>query len=331
MDDLLFGSDIVPISSDKLRIEVARRCEENSDEKETWAINFLRRYRDSGGNAQEPLELAIRCTHRPTELQHFLFRVYARHFIDANGAVLRGFRDFCEGARLIAAHVSCQPRLALALASVRSFGQHQDGLRHLIVIGQPRELSPCYSFDPLTGVLRIPAPDTYEGLAQKMAMLFRFLGFGGNTSCIMKLDDDIRCVTSKFSTQAIVKLVQKFDYVGRVNEAGRYGIHRWWHLGKCQNEVLSRSPYSNLADCSYANGPAYFLSPTAINILAKASVYLCQAFQVEFSYEDVAVGKILKSFGILPHQYDPLNDRVLYSTEDLGQATNAKHANNKSS
>jgi hypothetical protein len=314
------SSDIIPISPDELSVELARRCGENRDAKEIWAIKFLRRYRDSGGTAQDALELAIRCTHWPTELQHFLFRVYSRDFTDAHAEAVRDFGEFCHGAQLIVVHVSCQARVQLASASARSFGD-QEGLRHLIVVGQSTELqTPRYSFDPSGGVLTLPAPDTYEGLAQKMAILFRFLGFGGNTSCVMKLDDDIRCVASKFSTQAIVELTQRYDYLGRVNEAGRYGIHRWWHLGKCKNDELNHSPYSMLADCNYANGPAYFLSPSAINILAKASVYLCQAFQVEFSYEDVAVGKILKSFGVYPHHYDPLEAGILTSTDEFGSA-----------
>jgi Galactosyltransferase len=143
-----------------------------------------------------------------------------------------------------------------------------------------------------------------------MASIFRFLGFSGNTACIMKLDDDICCVTDHFFIEQFVEMIKKNNYVGRVNEAGQ-GIHRWWHLGKCQDHKLNISPYSMLVDCSYANGPAYFISPYAINILARSSVYLSQSFQVEL-YEDVAVGKILRGFDVHPHDYDPLQAGILY-------------------
>jgi hypothetical protein len=283
---------------------------------EIWPIKFLQEYQESEGTAQNALELAIRCTHRPTPLQHFLFRVYGRHFLDAHAEAVREFDKFCDGAQLIAAHVSCQARRHLASASAKSFGDHEQ-LRHLIVVGQsPAELQ-CqrYFFESREGILTVPAADTYEGLAVKMAMLFRFLGFSGNASCVMKLDDDIRCDREKFSPEDVIQLSRRYDYVGRVINPRLYGLHRWYNLGKCQDDHLNRSPYSLPVDCNYAVGPAYFLSPRAINILARSSVYLCQAFQQEYSYEDIAMGKILNSFGVHPHHFDPLGAAIFVSTD----------------
>jgi hypothetical protein len=314
IDRLSFGSEIAPISADELREELKRRTE-SRDPMEVWPMKFLHRYLDSTETDQDSLELAIRCTPRPNQLQHFLFRVYARHFRDAHASVVEEFREFCQGAELIAAHVSCQARQALASASAASFGECEK-LRHLVVIGQqPSELpGHRYIFEPLRGILTVPAPDNYESLALKMAMLFRFLGFSGNVSCVMKLDDDVRCVRGKFSLEAAIRLSKKYDYAGKVNNLRINGVERWWHLGKCQDNNLNRSPYSLIADGSYAMGRAYFLSSRAINALARSSVYLCQVFQQEL-YEDIAVGKVLQSFGIKPHHYNALRSGIFISTD----------------
>lgn len=309
-----FSSRVTPLQDDELEEGLDRWTSEH-DQDAVWAKRFLAEYLASQFLDGRPLELAIRSTHRPTELQDFLFRLYARHFVIENGAGILEFARVYRGAQLIAVHVSCRPRLHLALASVESFSNLRDPVQHLTVIGQESAHDMNYSFDPDARTLTVPAPDNYEGLAQKMAKLYRFLGFCGTEACVMKLDDDIHCDPNNFSSQAITDMVLKHNYVGRVNWPQIHGIHRWWHLGKCEDGRLNSAPYSLIADCSYANGPAYFLSPAAINILAKASIYLCRAYEIEGPYEDVAVGKILNSFCLEPHYYDALDEGSLISTD----------------
>ena len=297
-----FGSAIIAVSSDRVLRELMLRCGGQPDEVEAWPIKFLREYLASNATSERALELAIRCTHRPTDLQQFLFNVYARHFQDHNVRAVQDFRNLYERAELIAVHVSCRPRLAWAVASAQTFRDHAN-LLHLFVVGQSSPGVPStYGFDPAARTLTVPAPDTYEGLPQKVAAFARFLGFAGNRSCIMKLDDDVSCGQT-FDPNPLVELTRSHDYMGLVIDAADYGTHRWHHFGKCQDPAIDQSPYSMVADCRYANGPAYFLSPTALTILAKASVYLCQTFRFEY-YEDLSVGKVLRSFGIVPHHFD---------------------------
>ena len=130
----------------------------------------------------------------------------------------------------------------------------------------------------------------------------------------MKVDDDVRCLSRERLVDQIVPLVRSRDYLGRVWHA-KYGFSRSWHLGKCADTQLNVQPYGLLADASYAEGPAYCLSPRAVNALGKAAIYLEQLFAVEYGYEDLAVGKVLNHYGLVPTNYDLIKHGVLGSTD----------------
>jgi hypothetical protein len=104
------------------------------------------------------------------------------------------------------------------------------------------------------------------------------------------------------------------DYVGRVWHA-KYGFSRSWHMGKCSDPHLNARPYGLLADASYAEGPCYFLSTVAVQVLGKAAVYLEQFFETERGYEDLAIGKILNHYGIKPANFDFIKNGMLASTD----------------
>ena len=103
---LSYGPEIPLVPRAELDSELAERCDRTPVETEVWAINFLREYLASNCTDQRVLELAIRSTHAPTELQEFLFRVLCRHFVDANQSVIEAFREVYAGSELIAVHVS---------------------------------------------------------------------------------------------------------------------------------------------------------------------------------------------------------------------------------
>src|SRR5262249_28016850 len=151
-------------------------------------------------------------------------------------------------------------------------------IKNLIVVGHGSEKAGIYSFTPANGLLIVPASDAYEALAQKTAAAYAFLAFSGSRACVLKVDDDIRCLNPGRLTEEALPLVLTRDYVGRVWHT-KYGFWRSWHFGKCQDPTLNQKPYGLLADASYAEGPDYLLSSRAVQLLGKASVYLEQLFE----------------------------------------------------
>jgi len=293
---------------------LARLAADASDETQQWALKFLDDYLDSGSTSVSSLELAIRSTHRPTELQALLFAAYARHFEKDHFEAVNQLRKLLDGATLLVMHLSCQPRLELAKSSAKTFSE-ADGARNLIVVGNGDSNDPRYHFDADQRILTVPAPDIYEGLSRKVAAAYKFIGFTTRNICLLKVDDDIGAVPTRFSAGHLVTLVQQHDYLGFVIDTRLTGMHRWWHLGKCSDEKLNETPYSFIGQASYARGPAYALSWKAISALAKASIYYCQQFAVEGGYEDLAVGKMLNAAGIHPINYDLEKHGFVYSTD----------------
>ena len=261
----------------------------------------------------ENLKLAIQCEQNHSAFQYFLFRLYQRDFRNRHKQEINEFRSLFKDAELIVLHFSCRPNQSLARSSAASFVGEHSRIHNVIVVGHPSGKRGDYSVDSANSLLVVPANDAYEGLSEKAAAAYAFLAFSGNTACILKVDDDIRCLEPERLVQETLPLVRSRDYIGRVWYA-KYGISRSWRLGKCQNPELNTKPYGLLADACFAEGPAYFLSSRAVHVLGKVSVYLEQLFEVEH-YEDVAVGKVLNHYGIIPLNYDPIQNGLFASTD----------------
>jgi hypothetical protein len=187
-------------------------------------------------------------------------------------------------------------------------------IQNLIVVGHASGKAGFYNLGSNNGLLVVPANDAYEGLADKSAAAYAFLAFSGSKASVLKVDDDIRCLDVDRLLEGLLPLARSRNYVGRVWHA-KYGFSRSWHLGKCEDPKLNLKPYSLLADASYAEGPAYLLSARAVQLLGKASLCLEQLFESEQGYEDLAVGKVLNHYGFMPANYDPIQNRVLGSTD----------------
>ena len=258
------------------------------------------------------LKLAIQCEQNHSPFQQLLFELYQHEFQRRHEKAFGAFQGACEKAELIVLHLSCKERALLASHSSATFDDPL--LRNIIVVGHDRGSRGTFNFDPTNNLLVVPADDAYEGLAQKSAAAYAFLAFGGNQACVLKVDDDIRCLETRRLVEQIVPLVRSRHYVGRVWHA-RYGFARFWHLGKCENRELNLKPYGLLANASYAEGPAYCLSPQAVQVLGKSSVYLEQLFQVEYGYEDLAVGKVLNHYSLTPINYDFIRNGILGSID----------------
>jgi len=284
-----------------------------TDEREEWALKFLRDYLESGKKTLTSLELAIRSTHRATKLQSLLFAAYAARFEQDNFEILSQLRRIVADSKLLVMHLSCRPRLEKALASMATFSEN--GLRNLIVVGQDDPEDTRYHFDADRRMLTVPAPDCYEGLSRKSAAAYRMLGFAALNICVLKVDDDIRAVPDGFDPRYIISLADAHDYFGFLIDTRVVGFYRWWHFGKCADAALNASPYSMIATADYARGPAYVLSSRAVATLAQASIYYCRHFEIEGGYEDLAVGKALNAYDIHPANFDLEEKGLVYSTD----------------
>jgi hypothetical protein len=312
-----YYSEITPISDSEISTELTRRCDSDSvDAWDVWATKFLRDYRDSDSTDQKALELAIRCTNTATDFQVFLFRLFRSHFLKANARAMEEFIPIFGNSRLIVLHMSCAPRIQSALRSAETFTE-RDYLRNLIVVGKEQAEGPDYSFNSKENILTVPAPDTYDGLSEKMAAAYRFLGFSGVKACVLKVDDDIRCGEDRFVQEDIIGIANRYHYAGKVNFA-KQGMYTWWHFGKCANADANFEPYNAVLQ-DWANGPAYILGRKSINVLAKSSIYLRQEFVSSYvSYEDAVIAKVLANYGIRPFNYDLLKAGILISLDKRG-------------
>jgi glycosyltransferase involved in cell wall biosynthesis len=321
LDNAAFASPIASRSARDLQAGLdAWLAAPVSDERERWALEYLREYCKTGRISQRVLERAIRCCHRPTELQGFLYSLLQHDFQARHAKTISAFEQPIGGTELLILHLSCEPRVHLARESAQTFVESAPLVRNLIVIGREDAEQDSYEFEPEHRILTVPAPDSYEGLSRKVSAAYKFLSFSGFAGCVLKVDDDIRCIPSHFDARLLSGLVTQNQYVGRVIDTRQVGLYRWWHLGKCSDTKLNREPYSMIAHVTYAEGPAYAVGPRALTVLAKSAVYYSQQLEVEGGYEDVAVGKILNSCGIYPHNFDLRANGLVYSTDDAPEA-----------
>jgi len=277
-------------------------------------LRYLENYRSATepidhGSVMALLKQAIGFELAASPLQKTLFALYQHHFRIENRAALYKFGQHCKDATLIVIHCSCSPRMWQAEMSVRSFPTN-GSIAHVIVIGHPMGREGQYEFHEEIRTLTVPANDFYEGLSEKMASVYAFISFAGTQACILKIDDEIRCTDQEALISEILPLVQARDYIGVAWYHGQYEVKRWWHVGKCHDRSLNERPYGLIVNADYANGPSYAVSSRAVNILGKASICLEGQFRAEL-YEDLAVGKILNHFGIIPTNFDLIRSDIL--------------------
>ena len=95
------------------------------------------------------------------------------------------------------AHVSCQPKLAVAERSSFSFGDPTLEVETLRIIGDESFPENKFHFDAGRRLLIVPANDAYEGLPTKVIKAFLFMGLSCITVPILKLDDDVTEMVSQ--------------------------------------------------------------------------------------------------------------------------------------
>jgi tetratricopeptide (TPR) repeat protein len=177
------------------------------------------------------------------------------------------------------------------------------GVAYLFVIGRPEQLLPWRIVED---VLYVKSADTYEGLSAKVTQAMSFVAHCTSARFVFKVDDDvIVCNEQRFIGFVNWLLSEcEFDYLGSV--AGRGGIDRAWHYGKCQKATLNHEPFDLAMRNVYAAGgaPGYVLSRRACEHLVEHVTRYPGTIREVYVFEDVLVGSVLAEYGITPQPYD---------------------------
>lgn len=188
---------------------------------------------------------------------------------------------------------SCKPYLDTRVSAMR------DGwLKDLAALGIPYVVVVGDGDGTLDGdLLRLDAPDDYEGLPQKTLATVDWVFSNTTFEYMLKIDDDCFLnVDEYFHSQSY----RKFDYYGRGLTRALGQMDRSWHHEKSQSDrartALDKSPEPS----SYADGGGgYTLSRHAMSQLL-ASRDTIQGWQlIDSSFmEDKVVGDLLSMRGI---------------------------------
>jgi hypothetical protein len=238
------------------------------------------------------LEAAIQL--KPDDVLSYCLHQYV--FRKTNYKQISDFERCFAGTELLVTHISCEARLSKAILSVNSFRDSENKLSNLIVVGDNRLQPFLYEFNPATGILKVPSPDNYESLPQKIRTFFRFLGVTLVQSHILKVDDNVHCTNVRSLRSALSSALLVGHYGGSLISNKPFQQSAFWHFRKCQDPVVNKVPDSVLPIAPYANGPAYWLSGQAATALSKISVINENHFRNEI-YEDRAVGTALWAYG----------------------------------
>lgn len=202
-------------------------------------------------------------------------------------AIVGALRD--RPARPVILVISCEKYAARGIAQA-------DRLRELervdcrIVIGEDAQ----FPDDPR--VLRVSAPDNYEGLPGKVAAaLVEVFERHGPGSTALKLDDDVP-VIDPLRLQATLETLTKggIQYTGRPLEGP--DLDRIWHWGKCSSPEINARIYGGYHHGTWAGGTAYFLGARALRAFALAT-HRFPDLARNAIYEDRLVGDVLSMSG----------------------------------
>jgi hypothetical protein len=141
----------------------------------------------------------------------------------------------------------------------------------------------------------VDAPDDYESLPKKVRAAFVH-AFERHGCAVFKIDDDLQITDAARFVDNVRALVQGgAEYAGF--EVGSPDHDRTWHWNKCRDAALNRMPYGKRFRGTWANGPFYYLSATALRAFALATLRFPSEIDGEL-YEDKFVGDTLRAEGL---------------------------------
>jgi hypothetical protein len=226
------------------------------------------------------------------------FQAFGLAFVLANAEVLAAMQAYLRP--YVVLHMSCRPRLDRAQKSTQSFNVVNDPrVAQITVVGGGTD-SALYQFDTQSGVLTVPAGDSYDQLAAKVVSAYFILAMVPTVQCVLKVDDDHRLG----SAQALLSAFKRFAGQTRAGQWGKlyhngfYGGHnRGWHLGKCGTAPINSQPYTYHGVLRWATGEeGYFINRGSLNRMIWTYAYFQQAVDNGL-YEDVVMSDNLVRLG----------------------------------
>jgi hypothetical protein len=190
---------------------------------------------------------------------------------------------------ILYAFITCQARLGRCYNRIQTMMAEQQLSDYLVVLGG----SETNHYNPITKQLRLACQDTYEGLADKVISMFRYIQSSrefDSYQYICKMDEDM-------ILQAPLRLGDLTDYCGHVqNHPG----NRYWHIGRCSPESPHNTqPYQGPYVPWCLGGHGYVVSKKAVFVLANEAYGKDAKEEI---FEDVYVGRLLKMHGIEPNE-----------------------------
>jgi len=237
--------------------------------------------------------------------------LFAELFHIRNRSALETFSQRFSGADCLVVHISYQEGISRAEQSCNSFHDNSGKIANVIVVADETASEYCYSFDDARSILFVPASDMYEGLPQKVAKAFVFLGLCPLNVPILKVDDDSVCADVFRLKQFVEEIMCRHMHGGRINTRLYPFGCSYWHFDKCSDQNINARPDGFLVTAAYVGGEGYWLNAEAVNAMAKIALIHERYFEAEY-YEDRAVGTALFHYGIKPHSFDLFAAGILY-------------------
>ena len=211
-------------------------------------------------------------------------------------------RALCED-RTVILHVTCRSRLGKARASKASFQQHSADCVHVVVVGAPGRIRPPrrLGFRCRKGQLRLPVPDSYEYLADKVFFAYLILSLVARPRLTVKIDDDHRLSDPDLFFSYLQSLHdQHTAYAGRFLKAGYYQQEHGWHIDKCSDSRLHQIGYQCPFPSRYADGGfGYVLNGEALRACSAMYLGMRAFFAMNaVQLEDVYTGLATEAWGL---------------------------------
>ena len=164
-------------------------------------------------------------------------------------------------------------------------------------IGDP-SMKEEYRVDEENNVVYLRVPDNYESLPLKTygAVKFALDNYSDEIHGLLKTDDDIELNLEKIRQYLLIH--KDIPYCGITTKITDPNNLSYWHMGKCESEVLNRTPH-RVPLAEYCAGGGYYLNLDSMQkIVDSRSMYEGMIF------EDAATGHVLNSYGIYPKTVD---------------------------
>ncbi|PID75286.1 MAG: hypothetical protein CSB23_04200 [Deltaproteobacteria bacterium] len=200
-------------------------------------------------------------------------------------------------------HLSCNKNILPAKDSFYSFKKIDDKFPNIIVVGN-EEATGGQATEKLFGytdrILKVPTPDTYENLHEKMFYAILTIFLVGPPRSIVKIDDNLHLDDARIFTQTIENFLSSQSCCSGRVVGTRQHDSQWhgWHIGKCTDETMNTRGYTYPLPRRYpAGGYGYILNTAGLEACAKMFMSMKEFFRMDaVGLEDAVVGHALYAY-----------------------------------